>query len=167
MYHFFISLTESCFSTSAFRNVHFLLDLYGAGQKKMHFSFLPADYESFPLWYACTLHCFTPCCSFSLFKCHVHNNSYKSSLSNRCPFKIWWLIRKLYLYAPEGTCELPPIPEVKDSWRLKSIAGKCMHDLLWLSFSITAQIGPWNRNMWWHQPGPWAGADKSTLQEAF
>lgn len=46
---FFISFTESCFSTSAFRNVHFLLDLYGAGQKKIHFSFLPADYESFPL----------------------------------------------------------------------------------------------------------------------
>lgn len=68
---FFISLAESCFSTSAFRNVHFLLDLYSAGPKKIHFSFLPADYESFPLWYACTLHCFTPCCSFSLFKCHV------------------------------------------------------------------------------------------------
>lgn len=74
LYVIFLSLFSNCFSTSAFRNVHFLLDLCGA-REDTHFPFFSADLQSFPLRYARTLRCYTALL-FLLFRRHVSTNSF-------------------------------------------------------------------------------------------
>lgn len=86
----FIALLKSCFSTSAFRNVHFLLDLCRAWKKTHPSLFFSANPHSFPLRYACTLHCCTALflCLFSdVTLAPIHANVF--TLSICCPFKIW------------------------------------------------------------------------------
>lgn len=122
LFFFFIALLESCFSTSAFRNMYFLLDLCSA-RKNTHFPlfsffFLP----TFSRFLHDELAHRTVCAAlfFRLFRRHVSTNSFKCFYSP--PFSIYERKQKAiyiysYLWGPEGTRELPPIPEVRESWR--------------------------------------------------
>ncbi|KAK5852339.1 hypothetical protein PBY51_023814 [Eleginops maclovinus] len=73
--------------------------------------------------------------------------------------------KKLYLNAPEGTRELPPIPEVRENRRLKCVMGErdttCTGSAIPLHWSLRQELVLTPSRT--HR----AGADKATLREAF
>lgn len=63
-----------------------------------------------------------PLLFFGLFRRHVSTSSYKCFyFEATATLSKYERKQKLYLWGPEGTRELPPIPEVRDSWRVKWI----------------------------------------------
>lgn len=65
-----------------------------------------------------------------------------------CPFKNTSINKKaIFARGPEGTRELPPLPEVRESWRVEVQYGKACYDLTQPRDSITTHTGLYNREL--------------------
>lgn len=119
--HVFIARLKSCFSTSAFKNVHFLIN-QSCSRKNMRFLFLSAfDHFLYDTLAHCTV---APHCSFALSDvtlAPIHLNVL--FLNKCCPFKNTSVNKTGTCRGPEGTRESPPIPEVRENLRVKCVTG--------------------------------------------